>query len=214
MATAPDHETARAPDPAMTIPPKVIERYRKLLTLAADDAAAPNERRVAQACADKLAIRWQGIAFVVGRLEAQEQHRAQRAGRTWEPPKPTREEIEAMIPQAVRKVGDFLGIRLVDLTETALDWATKQIQDAADDGHFDLGQGLITDMFRTEMGLIIDETEDEDTGEEVMIIEIEIPVTLWRRVCDTKTGPAKLIHYIDKLDSDVEDVEDTTADDG
>lgn len=195
-------------DERKEIPRKVLDRYRKLLTLAEDDAeGAENERLIAAKHVEKIEARWPGIRTVVERVEKREQARAAKAGKVWTPPRPTRDEIEAMLPKAMRKVGDLLGLRLVDLTESALDWATRQIEEAADDyvwlgyqngnGLDPGGMVLLKDLIENEIGLEIEEADDDETGDTLVVFTLEIPVDVWRRVADSKNGASTLIRHLD-----------------
>ena len=192
------------------IPHSVLDRFAKFRTLAADTTpgeAAANERRVAAAHVKKTEARWPGIRDVVDRVERRERARATREGEIWTPPRPTHEEVEKMFPAALRKVSDLLGLGLVDITESTLDWAIRHIEEAADDYVWagyksgdDVEPGgmiMIKELIESEIGLEIEEADDDETGDTLVVFTLEIPVEVWRRIADTKNGPKTLVRHLD-----------------
>lgn len=191
------------------IPVKVIDRYRKLKALAGDSSAAEQEKRTATTKMREIALEHPAIFKVVAQLEAHEQAIAASKGQVWAPPRPSRQEIEDLIPGVIRLVGERLGLKLVDRIDSVLDWSLDQI-DQAQREYFAAeyakgnsispgGLMLLHDQITDDVDVDVEDVEDEETGEELILFTITIPPALWHRIQADPAGPALLVSYMQSV---------------
>ena len=56
---------------------------------------------------------------------------------------------------------------------------------------------MLKDLIENEIGLEIEEADDDETGDTLVVFTLEIPVDVWRRVADSKNGASTLIRHLD-----------------
>jgi hypothetical protein len=191
------------------IPAKTIERYRKLKALAGDSSAAEQEKRTAGVKMREIEIAHPAIVKVVAQLEHHEQAIAASKGQTWSPPRPSRQEIEDLIPGVIRLVSERLGLKLVDRIDSVLDWSLDQINQAQRESFArEFAQGsavnpgglmLLHEQITEDVDVSVEDVEDEETGEELILFEITIPPALWHRIQTDPAGPALLVSYMQQV---------------
>lgn len=157
----------------------------------------------------EIAAEYPAIARVVAQLEAHEQAVAASKGQAWQPIRPTRDEIEDLIPGVLRLVSARLHLRMVDITESALDWALTQIDQAQREAFArDYAQGnpietgglmLLHQQIAEDVDVGVEEVEDEETGEELLLFEVTIPPALWERVRSDPAGAGLLVAYMQSI---------------
>jgi hypothetical protein len=196
------------------IPPKMVDRYRKLQAMAdVESGATANERVSAEKHLEKLRKRFPSIGKAVDVIEEREQRRAAARGETWHPPEPTQAEWEELIPDVVLRVGGLLGRDIVEDARNVFGWAIEQLKEASQaaiESAYDAGENIQTgdlmtlrEQLEKEMGIEIEEDEAEN-GEELIIVTLEVPVALWDKILGQKNGPKSLVDAIRNLDTDEE----------
>lgn len=203
---------------ATEIPERDLRQYRVFRDIVARASTTPQERAVAQARIDKLEAKYPALREAYNRR--QEHERLYERVREGMPGVPRPEEVMAPNSDSWADTLRRLGHRI--LGKDPLQWAAERIEQSVRDyvtyvaengidldfDTWDEAYMTLDKQIRAQVGVDIEEFEEDETGVPFYSFTIEIPVDLFEKI-EAQGGGAKLWAFlVDCLTNDDEGEDD------